>query len=111
MAGKDDGSRLWLIVKTVLITAGALYLVSLLIWFFQWATFFIYAALFAGVVGGAGYLAYRLAAVTKEKERLELEQDRETVLTGLSTEMDDFDRRLLELDREEAKVDAQIRAR
>jgi len=111
MAGNEGESRLWLIVKVALITAGSLYLVSLLIWFFQWATFFIYAALLAGVVGGAGYLAYRLAQANKQLAAPELPRERETVLTGLSTEMDDFDRRLLELETEEAQIDAKIRAR
>lgn len=110
MAKKGDGgSQLWLIIKVALMTAGAIYLVSLLIWFFHWATFFIYAALFAGVVGAAGYLLFRNAGLQREVKSLRQEEEG-VVLTGLNSEMDDFDRRLLDLEREERRLDAKIRA-
>ena len=110
MAKNDGGgSQLWLILKVVLMTAGAIYLVSLLLWLFQWATFFIYAALFAGAVGIAGYLAFRVAGLKREVKTLR-DEEQGVVFTGLNTEMDDFDKRLLELEREERRLDAKIRA-
>ncbi len=91
----DDGSNLGLVVKTVLMTAGAIFLFSHLIWFLHWATFFIYASLFAGVVGGGAYLAFKLSR--SERENRKLRDDRETLLVGYEREdeLADFERRLL----------------
>ena len=54
MASKNEGSKLWLILKTVIATAGVLYVIHLLTWFMHWAV--VLAAL-----SGAGFVAYRVA--------------------------------------------------
>lgn len=51
---EEQQSKLWIVLKTVIATAGVIYVVHLLTWFMHWGV--ILAA-----VGGVGFVAYRVA--------------------------------------------------
>ena len=64
MSGSDEGGySLWTVIKVVLIVLGAVYVMSLVTWFAQWAIVLL-------AVGGVGYLGYRVsrAALPSEKK-------------------------------------------
>ncbi len=90
MADKD-GTQIWTIIKTVLMTAGFIYLVSLFTWFAHWAV--ILAA-----VAGVGFLGYKIASALKT------EKPEQKLLTSEPT----FDQQLADLEREERLLDSKI---
>lgn len=93
----DDGSLLWSLLKGGLIVFGGLAAIGLVVSVLK-PLFII------GVLGGAGYLGYRLLSKPKE---LGPGQGSAKALPA----DDDFERRMRELDAMDRKLDAEIKKR
>ena len=92
--GEESGIGIWTIAKTVVITAGLIYLVSLVTWFAKWATVLV-------AVAGMGYLGYRIAEALPRQRKSERK-----LLRTEST----FDTRMRQLEEEERVLDFHINA-
>ena len=87
----EGGMGFWDVAKIVLLTAGAIYLVSLVTWLAHWGVI-------AVAVGGVGYLAWQVSAAFNGNE----------TKPKLLTAETPFDQRLKQLQHEERELDRQI---
>ena len=87
----EDKTSFLTIAKTVLMTAGVIYLVSLAIWFAHWAT--IIAA-----IAGVGYLVWRMSGLTSKTDKSARQLGHES----------SYEHELARLEAEERRIDSQI---
>ena len=97
--GEGGGYSLWTVIKAVLITLGAIYLMSVISWFAQWAVVLL-------AVGGIGYLGYRVASALAPG-RKELPAPRTAPPKMLASETP-FDQRMRQLEDEERVLDRKL---
>lgn len=88
MAAQKE-NKLWLVVKTVTVTAGLIYMVHLLSWFIHWGV--VLTAL-----GAMGFIGYRVANALHSKSVTE---------TKL---LSNFDQKMARLDAEDRLLDKKI---
>ncbi len=107
MAYDDDGgsgSHAFAILKGVFLTLGALMALGLALSF---GFFLIKSVIFFGVIGGAGYIGYRMLAGGGDKPKAVSGGRRQRAL-GRGNSSDEFDRKMRELDAIEKRLDAEI---
>lgn len=86
----EPSNKFWLVAKTVVATAGVIYLLSLLSWFAHWM-------IVLGALGGVGYVAFKLAPGSKPQQPPK----------QLQTEAA-YRERLAQLEAEERLLDAEV---
>lgn len=96
MASDDESGIAWPIIKVGLLVLGGLAAVGLVMAMLK-------PLLIVGVLGGAGYIGYRLSRGAKA-----LEGKEHKALPGARSSDDDFERRMRELDALDKKLDAKI---
>ena len=92
MSENNQNETPWIIAKTVVATAGIIYLVSLATWFAHWAVVF-------GAVAGVGLIGYKASQLLKRPQQPAPKQLRSE---------SPFDRRFAELEAEERVLDHEI---
>lgn len=111
MAHDDDGNdsgQTGAVVKTVLMTLGVLAAISLAV---KVSFILLGNLLFFGLLGGAGYLGYRMIAGGNNRKSLSSRRGPRGALgSGRSrgSSGDDFERKMRELDAIEKRLDAEI---
>ena len=108
--GNNDSGQTGAVLKGVLLTLGAIMALSIA---FSVGIFLVKNVLFFGLLGGAGYLGYRMIAgggrqkaVTGGRSQRALGAGRGP--RGRGNSSDDFDRKMRELDAIEKRLDAEI---
>ncbi len=109
MAHDDDGNdsgHTGAVIKGVLLTLGALMALSIT---FSLGIFLLKNVIFFGLLGGAGYLGYRMIAGGGGKKAISGGRSQRALGSGRNRgSSDDFERKMRELDAIEKRLDAEI---
>lgn len=104
--GNNDSGNTGAVLKGVLLTLGG---IAALWMFVGVGLFLLKNVLFFGLLGGAGYLGYRMIAGGGKQRAVGGRRSQRALGAGRSRNSgDDFDRKMRELDAIEKRLDAEI---